>query len=116
MRPIGTDAPVSVVRLLEVSPGDYDRFFSDVASFIEGPGAQLEGVLRTQLLGSVDARRILIVAQFRSYRDWVRAQWDARLGKFLETIYKRARMIEFNLYRGYGSDRSEKINAFRHSR
>lgn len=112
---LGADGQVSAVRLLEVTSGDYDCFFSCVASFVESPGAQLEGALSAQLFGSLDARRILIVAQFRSYRDWVRAQWDAELGTFLETIYTRARVIEFNLYRRYHSDRSEKINASGHS-
>jgi hypothetical protein len=97
--------------MLEVTSGD-TTVSSAVASFVEGPGAQLDRALSAQLL---DARRILIVAQFRSYRNWVRAQRDAQPGTFLETIYTRTRVIEFNLYRCHHSDRSEKINASGHS-
>ncbi len=92
-------APVSVLRLIEVSPDDFERLYGEIASFMNGPGAELPGLIETQLFGSVDRTRIAILVHFRSHRDWVHAQWDVRLGELLEEIVTNSAAIDFNLYR-----------------
>ena len=91
--------PVSVLRLIEVAPVDFERLYGEIASFMSDAGAELPGVTETQLFGSVDRTRIAILAHFRSHRDWVHAQWDARLGELLEEIVANSSAIDFNLYR-----------------
>lgn len=98
--PLERDQPISVLRLIEVEPKDFDRIYGEVATFMDGTGAELPGVSQTEVLGSVDSTRIVILAEFRSHADWVRAQWDRRLGELLEEIAVNSRTLEFGLYRG----------------
>jgi len=100
LRKIDAKAPLSVLRLIEVAPKDFERLYGEIASFMAGPGAELPGISETQLLGSVDERRIVILAEFHSHSDWVHAQWDAKLGELLEEIAVNSQTLEFNLYRG----------------
>lgn len=97
---IDETTPLFVLRLVEVAPQNYERLYGEIASFMKGPGADIPGIVETQLFGSVNATRIVILAQFRSHHDWVRAQWDARLGELLEEIAENSETLEFNLYRG----------------
>lgn len=92
--------PVYIMRLIEVAPEDYQRLYGEIASFMQGPGAELAGLMDAEVFGSADARRIVIVAHFRTHQDWVHAQWDSRLGDFLEEIAMNSKTLEFNLYRG----------------
>ncbi len=92
--------PVSVLRLIEIEPDDFDRLYGEIATFMSGPGRALPGLTETQLFGSVDHTRIAILAQFRSRHDWVRAQWDSHLGELLEEIVTNSSAVDFNLYRG----------------
>jgi nucleotide-binding universal stress UspA family protein len=98
--PQAGNEPVSVLRLVEVSPADYERLYGEIASFMSGPGAELPGLIETQLFGSIDATRIVILTKFLSHKQWVRAQWDARLGALLEEIEVNAETLEFNVYHG----------------
>jgi nucleotide-binding universal stress UspA family protein len=91
---------IFVLRLVEVAAEDFERLYGEIATFMDGPGAELPGVLETELFGSTDRRRIEILAKFRSHSDWVRAQWDQRLGEILEEIAATSQTLEFNLYRG----------------
>ena len=93
------NAPVVVMRLVEVVPEDFERLYGEIATFMEGSGSELAGVVETEILGSEDSRRIAIVAHFRSHEDWVHAQWDSRLGELLEEIATNSKTLEFNLYR-----------------
>ncbi|HYL27332.1 MAG TPA: universal stress protein [Candidatus Nitrosotalea sp.] len=97
---IGETVPVFTLRVLEVAPRDFERLYNDLAEFWEGAGAEMEGFIDAELLASRDNRRIAVLAHFRSYHDWVRAQWNPRLGKLLEEIAENAQTIEFELYRG----------------
>jgi nucleotide-binding universal stress UspA family protein len=97
---IDRDAPVCMFRLLEVVPQDYDKLYREIAEFLRGPGADLPGLHEARLFGSLDASRIVILTEFDSHRAWVRAQWDARLGKLLEDLAIHAQTLEFNLYHG----------------
>ena len=99
-RGVDEKAPLYMVRLVEVAPERFERLYGEIASFMSGPGADLPGVVETQVFGSVNRTRIFIVAQFRTHHDWVRAQWDARLGEFLEEIAENSETLEFNLYSG----------------
>ena len=92
-------APVCAMRLIEVSPAVFEMLYGEIASFMSGPGAELRGVVDTELLGSEDRRRIAVVAHFASRHDWVRAQWDARLGELLEEIATNSETLEFDLFR-----------------
>lgn len=92
--------PVYVLRLVEVAPEDFERLYGEIASFMQGPGSELRGVLESHVLGSEDSRRIAILAQFSSHADWISAQWDARLSELLEEIVVNSETLEFNLYRG----------------
>lgn len=94
------DQPVFSVRLVQLEPGDFERLYGEIASFMQGPGSELPGCLGAQVFGSEDAARILIVAEFRSHADWSRAQWDARLGELLEEIVASSTTLDYNLYRG----------------
>lgn len=96
--PTHSGTPVSVLRLIEVTPVDFERLYGEVATFMNGPGKGLPGIMETQLFGSVDRTRIAILAHFRSHRDWVRAQWDVRLGELLEEIVSNSSTLDFNLY------------------
>ncbi len=93
-------APVFSFRLIEVSSDDFERLYGEIASFMDGPGANLPGMVDAQLFGSIEATRIMILAQFRSHQDWVHAQWDVQLGELLEEIAANSQTLEFNLYRG----------------
>ena len=98
--PIEDAAPLFVVRLVEVAPENFERLYGEIASFMDGPGADLPGVVETQVFGSVNSTRIVILVQFSTHHDWVRAQWDAHLGELLEEIAENSETLEFNLYRG----------------
>lgn len=93
-------SPVHVLRLMEVAASDFERLYGEIASFLSGPGTGIAGLQESQLLGSLDSRRIAIVTQFRSQHDWARAQWDARFGEFLEEIASNSALLDFGLYRG----------------
>lgn len=90
--------PVSIMRLVEVAPPTFDRLYGEIASFMSGPGADLGGLIDTEILGSEDRRRIAIVAHFASRQDWARAQWDARLGELLEEIAANSDTLEFDVF------------------
>lgn len=94
------DSPIFVMRLIEVAPEDFERIYGEIATFMQGPCGELPGCIEADLLGSEDATRIVIVAEFRSRADWAHAQWDARLGEFLEEIAANSQTLDFNLYRG----------------
>jgi nucleotide-binding universal stress UspA family protein len=91
---------IFVLRLIEVAPEDFERLYGEIATFMDGPGAELPGVLETELFGSTDRRRIEILVKFRSHGDWARAQWDERLGELLEEVSVTSQTLEFNLYHG----------------
>jgi nucleotide-binding universal stress UspA family protein len=91
--------PISAMRLIEVTPANFDRLYGEIASFMSGPGAQLCGLVETEVLGSEDRRRIAIIAHFASRKDWVQAQWDTRLGELLEEITANSETLEFDLFR-----------------
>jgi hypothetical protein len=93
--------PVFAIRLVDVAPVDFDRLYAEIASFMNDGGRLLPGCLELQLFGSEDRTRIAIVAEFRSRKDWCRAQWDARLGEILEEIITNSDTIDFNLYDGH---------------
>jgi nucleotide-binding universal stress UspA family protein len=93
-------APVFVLRVLEVAPRDFDRLYRYLVEFWRGPGAEIHGFVEAQLLGSPDNRRIAMLVHFRSYHDWIRAQWNPRLGQMLEEITAAAQTLEFALYHG----------------
>ncbi|HTU81814.1 MAG TPA: universal stress protein [Candidatus Acidoferrales bacterium] len=93
-------SPVFAVRMMETSPDRFERLYGEIATFMDGPGADLRGCLGSQLFGSDDRTRILIVAEFESHDAWSRAQWDARLGTLLEELALSAETLDFNLYRG----------------
>jgi hypothetical protein len=88
------------VRLVRVSPDDFDRIYGEIATFMQAEGRDLPGCLETQLFGSEDATSIAIVAQWRSRKDWSHAMWDSRMGELLEEIVGNTESLEFNLYRG----------------
>jgi hypothetical protein len=92
--------PVFAIRLIEVAPADFERLHGEIASFMHDGGRRLPGCLELQLFGSEDRTRIVIVAEFRSRKDWCRAQWDGRLGEILEEIVTNSDTIDFNLYDG----------------
>lgn len=92
--------PVYVLHLVEVTPADFERLYGEIATFLSGPGADIPGVVGTELFGSFDSRRIAILVQFHSQHDWARAQWDARMGEFLEEIAVNSQALDFGLYRG----------------
>jgi hypothetical protein len=92
--------PVFAVRRLEVAPADFDRLYGEIASFMSGPGGDLPGIMERQLLGNLDRTRLTTIVHFRSYVDWVNAQWDARLAELLEELTLNCRTLEFDLYRG----------------
>lgn len=98
--PINPGGQAFVVRLLEVTPEDFERLYGEIATFMQGAGSELPGCVEMQLFGSEDSRRIVIVAQFRSHADWSKAQWDARLGEMLEEIAGSSETLDFNLYCG----------------
>jgi|GEM_PF-4170902 len=100
VRGLGESAPVFTLRVLEVAPRDFERLYNDLAEFWKGAGAEMEGFIDAELLASRDDRRIAVLVHFRSYHDWVRAQWNPRLGQMLEEIAKNAETVEFELYRG----------------
>ncbi len=93
-------APIFVLRVLEVAPRDYERLYRDLVEFWSGPGAEIRGFVDAQLLGSRDNRRIAMLIHFRSYHDWIRAQWNPRLGQVLEEITAATQTLEFELYHG----------------
>ncbi len=92
--------PVFAMRLIEVAPKNFERLYGEIASFMLGPGGELPGVVETQIFGSEDETRIMIVAEFCSHADWVHAQWDVRFGELLEEIVLNSETLEFHLYRG----------------
>jgi nucleotide-binding universal stress UspA family protein len=98
-RVTGKNVPVAVMRLIEVAPTDFERIYGEIASFMQGPGSELPGVVEAELFGSEDSTRIIIVVQFGSHEHWVRAQWDARVGELLEEIVANSQTLEFSLYR-----------------
>lgn len=89
-----------VLHLIEVAPKNFERLYGEIATFMDGPGSALPGVVETDVYGSLNGARILIIAQFRTHHDWVRAQWDARLGELLEEIVISSDTLEFDLYHG----------------
>ncbi len=91
--------PAFLVRLIRVEPSAFERLYGDIATFLRGPGSEIPGCLEAQLFGSDDSTRIAIVAEFRSHGDWVRAQWNERLGDLLEDIAANSETLDFNLYR-----------------
>ena len=93
-------APVCSMPLVEVTPQVFDRLYGEIASFMSGPGAELPGIIETELLASEDCRRIAIIAHFASRQDWVRAQWDERLGDLLEEVAANSETLEFDLFHG----------------
>jgi len=97
---VDENAPLYMVRLVEVAPERFERLYGEIASFMDGPGADLPGIVETHIFGSVNRTRIFILAQFGTHHDWVRAQWDARLGELLEEITENSETLEFNLYSG----------------
>jgi len=94
---IDDQAPVSVLRLIEVHPSGFKRLYREIARFVEGPGNESPGLIDAQLFGSYDGTRIAIMAHFSKREDWARAQWDLRLGHLLEGIVGCG-PIDFNLY------------------
>ena len=106
-------APVFVLHLLEIAPKDFDRLYRDLMRFWHGPGADIPGFVEAQVLGSRDNRRVAVLVHFRSYHDWIRAQWNPRLGQVLEEITAAAQTLEFELYHG---DRSVAKTSGLHSR
>ncbi|MBV8198542.1 MAG: hypothetical protein JO263_10430 [Candidatus Eremiobacteraeota bacterium] len=97
---VALDGPIFVLRLLEVEPKDFERLYGEIATFMDGPGADIGGIVETQLLGSDDKRHIVILANFESHSDWSRAQWDQRLGELLEEITLNSKTLDFGLYHG----------------
>lgn len=91
--------PVTAVRLLEVAPSEYERLYGEIASFMSGPGREIAGAREAQVFGSLDHRRIMIVAHFDSAQDWTRAQWNRHLGELLDEIVANSQTLEFDLYR-----------------
>jgi universal stress protein A len=94
------DQPIFALRFLEVAPDDFERLYGEIATFMDGPGAELTGVLETELLGSADRARIVMLVKFSSRHDWARAQWDRRLAELLEEITANSETLEFDLYFG----------------
>ena len=93
-------APVFVLQVLEIAPKEFDRLYRDLVNFWHGAGAELRGFVEAQVLGSRDNRRVAVLVHFRSYHDWIRAQWNPRLGQVLEEITAAAQTLEFELYHG----------------
>ena len=94
------DEAIFAMRLVEVAPENFERLYGEIATFMDGSGAELAGAIETELFGSTDRRRIQILAKFRSRADWARAQWDHRLGDLLEEISVTSQTLEFNIYHG----------------
>lgn len=106
IEPARTTAPVdrqsdaiTVMRLLEVTPATFDRLYGEIATFMSESHPGLNGIVETEILGSEDRRRVAIIAHFASREDWVRAQWDARLGELFEEIAANSETLEFDLFR-----------------
>lgn len=99
-RVAGGNEPVYILRLIEVDPEDFERLYGEIATFMQGPGSELHGIVEAQVLGSEDSRRIVILAEFASHADWIAAQWDARMSDLLEEIVVNSETLEFNLYHG----------------
>ena len=97
---IEEDQPICELRLLEVAPDDFERLYGEIATFMDGPGAAVPGILERELLGSADRTRILILVRFCSRRDWIRAQWDHRFSQLSEEIVMNSETLEFDLYSG----------------
>jgi nucleotide-binding universal stress UspA family protein len=94
------NTPIFVMRLIEVEPAGFDRLYGEIATFMQITGADLPGVVESNVFGSDDRHRILILVQFRALADWSRAQWDARLGELLEELVLNSETLEFNIYHG----------------
>jgi nucleotide-binding universal stress UspA family protein len=97
--PVDRASAVCVVRLVEVDAKDFDRVYGEIATFMQGTGSELPGFAGSELFGSEDATRIVIVVEFRTHDDWSRAQWDERLGELLEELVGNTTTLDFNLYR-----------------
>ena len=91
---------VFAIRLIEVRSEEFDRLYGEIASFMHQDGLAIPGCLELQLFGSEDRTRIVIVAGFRSRKDWCHAQWNGRLGELLEEIMSLSLATDFNLYDG----------------
>ena len=90
--------PISELRLLQVSPANFERLYGEIATFMEGPAADIPGILERELLGSADRTRIVTLVRFHSHEYWIRAQWDQRLSELLEEIVLNSETLEFDLY------------------
>jgi universal stress protein A len=97
--PVDRASAVCVVRMVEVAARDFDRIYGEIATFMQGAGSELPGCIGSELFGSEDATRIVIVVEFRTRDDWSRAQWDERLGELLEELVGNTTTLDFNLYR-----------------
>jgi hypothetical protein len=106
--PIGIDdeRPIFAISLLEVAPDAFEKLYRDIATFMDGEGADIPGVLERQLFGGADKSRIVTVVKFSSHRQWVRAQWNARLGELFEEIALNSSALDFDLYYGDRFDAS----------
>jgi nucleotide-binding universal stress UspA family protein len=97
---VSGDDAIFALRLVEVAPADFERLYGEIATFMDGPGAAIPGLLETELFGSIDRRRIQVLAKFRSHADWTHAQWDGRLGDLLGDILATSQTLDFDLYHG----------------
>jgi nucleotide-binding universal stress UspA family protein len=98
--PVCDDTAIFASRLVEVAPDDFERLYGEIATFMDGPGAAIPGLLEAELFGSIDRRRIQVLAKFRSHADWTRAQWDGRLGDLVGEILVASQTLDFDLYHG----------------
>lgn len=98
--PIEDDQPICELRLLEVSPDDFERLYGEIATFMDGPGAEIPGILESELLGTDDRTRIMILVRLSSRQDWIRMQWNQRFSQLSEEIVLNSETLEFDLYSG----------------
>src|ERR1700722_3447084 len=97
---VSGDDAIFALRLVEVAPADFERLYGEIATFMDGPGAAIPGLLETELFGSIARRLIQVLAKFRSHADWTHAQWDGRLGDLLGDILATSQTLDFDLYHG----------------
>ncbi|HEY2473251.1 MAG TPA: antibiotic biosynthesis monooxygenase [Candidatus Cybelea sp.] len=81
----------------EVNPADFDALATHARLAIDQL-PPLSGWLGSEVLGSEDRTRILVLSEWESRDAWARGQWDVSIGKVLEAFTRRGRSQEFRLY------------------
>lgn len=97
---IRSDEAVISVVTAHLKTAHSHEVIDEAVEVLRGEAEGMPGFLAGHVLVSIDAKKLVIVTEWRDSHAWSASRYDKRVGKMLEDCLSNSIVLDFELYRG----------------